>query len=94
MYVGVLYFLSKLMHAVTSYVYYNNRNIVRGRVYSSLLISRVDVWIMATTHHTTVRCDTSTTVEDTAELLEDLGQNKLVPVYALNTGQVRSTVRL
>ena len=62
------------------------RDIARGRVLSSLLISRVNAWIMAATHYITVRCNTLTTMEDAAEILEELDQNKLVLVYALNTG--------
>ena len=84
--VGVLYLLSILMHAVTIATY---RDIVRGRVCSSLLIRWVDAWITAATHHNSKMYNTPTTpdvTEDAAELLEELDQNKLAPVYAFNTG--------
>ena len=48
--VGVLY-LSMDVHAVTSCTLATYRDIVRGRVYNSLLIRRVDAWIIAATHH-------------------------------------------
>ena len=87
--VGVLYLLSILMHAVTSCTIATYRDIVRGRVYSSLLIRWVDAWITAQ-HTITVRCITQKLLpdatEDAAELLEELDQNKLTPVYAFNTG--------
>ena len=87
--VGVLYLLSILMHAVTSCTIATFRDIVRGRVYSSLLIRWVDAWITGATHHNSKMYNTLTTpdaTEDAAELLEELDQNKLAPVYAFNTG--------
>ena len=89
--VGVLHLLSILMHAVTSCTIATYRDIVHGRVYSSLLIRWVDAWIIAATHHNSKMYNTLTTVlpdatEDAAELLEELDQNKLAPVYAFNTG--------
>ena len=49
--VGVLLYLSMDVHAVTSCTLATYRDIVRGRVYNSLLIRRVDAWIIAATHH-------------------------------------------
>ena len=65
------------------------RDIVRGRVYGSLLIRWVDAWITAAIHHNSKMYNTPTTPDATevaAELLEELDQNKLAPVYAFNTG--------
>ena len=85
--VGVLYLLSMLMHAVTSCTIATYRDIVRGRVYSSLLICRVDAWIIAATHHNSKMYNTLTTCNGRrSQLLEELYQNKLAPIYAFNTG--------
>ena len=61
--VGVLYLLSILMYAVTIAALYvaTYRDIVRGRVYSSLLIRWVDAWITAATHHNSKMYNTLTT---------------------------------
>ena len=49
------------MHAVTSYTKATYRDIVRGRLYSSLLIRRVDPWIIAALHHNSKMYNTLTT---------------------------------
>ena len=69
---GVLYLLSMHVHAVTSCTIAMYRDIVRGRVYSSLLIHRVDAWIIAATHHNSKTYNTLTihAMEDAAELLK------------------------
>ena len=76
--VGVLYLLSILMHAITSRTIATYRDIVCGRVYSSLLIRWVDAWITAATHHNSKMYNTLSILpnatENAAELLEELDQ--------------------
>ena len=92
--VGVLHLLSMLMHAVNSCTIAMYRDIVRGRVFS-LLIRRVDAWIIAATHHNSKMYNTLTTCNGRhSRATQRVGSNKLAPVYAFNTGLYSSTVQL